>query len=199
MAKVLTFHVAYEGLEDQLWRDIEVSSKYRLDQLGYVILTTFDTMAYHLFEIQLRGEVYALPDEDRPAVFNDLADHTLGELNLSVGETMELVYDFGTEQHFLITLTDVRDMKRGEGTHYPWIAAMQGRGIIDDVSSEELAVLVQQIQKNGKTDEPIYYMRDGLGTSTPWDINRFDLKSENALLKGYLERTVRSYAPFWDE
>lgn len=90
-------------------------------------------------------------------------------------------------------------MKRGEGIHYPWIAAMQGRGIIDDVSSEELAVLVQQIQKNGKTDEPSFYSRDGLRTKIPWDINRFDLKSENALLKGYLERTVRSYAPFWDE
>lgn len=156
-------------------------------------------MAYHLFEIQLRGEVYALPDEDRPAVFNDLADHTLGKLNLSVGETMELVYDFGTEQHFLITITDVRDMKRGEGTHYPWIAAMQGRGIIDDMSSDELATLVKKIQKKGKTNKPIYYTRDGLGTTTPWDINCFDLKSENALLKGWIERTARSYAPFWDE
>ena len=198
MAKVLTFHIAYEGMENDLWRDVEVSSKYRLDQLGYVILTTFDTLAYHLFEIQFRGEVYALPDEDNPPIFHDLADYTLESLNVAVGETMEMVYDFGTEQHFLLTLTDNRDMKRGEGTHYPWIAAMQGRGIIDDLPAEELAELVQQIRENGKTDEPIYYHRGGT-TIVPWDFNRYDLKSENVLLKGETERTARGYAPFWNE
>ena len=111
---------------------------------------------------------------------------------------MELVYDFGTEQHFLLTVTNIRDMKRGEGTHYPWIAAMQGRGIIDDLPAEELAELVQQIRENGKTDEPIYYHRGGT-TIIPWDFNRYDLKSENVLLKGETERTARGYAPLWNE
>ena len=46
---VYTFHVAYQGLEDKIWRDIEVSSNYRLDQLGYAVLAAFDTLACHLF------------------------------------------------------------------------------------------------------------------------------------------------------
>ena len=32
-----------------------------------------------------------------------------------------------------------------------------GRTIIDDMSCEELAELIAQIDHNGKTDEPIYY------------------------------------------
>ena len=62
--RVFTFHIAYSGLDERIWRDVEVSSKMRLDQLGYVVLATFDTMAYHLFEIIFRGRAYAIPDVD---------------------------------------------------------------------------------------------------------------------------------------
>ncbi len=48
--KVYTFQISYEGLEDKIWRKAEVSSNARLDQLGYTVLASFDTMAYHLFE-----------------------------------------------------------------------------------------------------------------------------------------------------
>lgn len=200
--QVLTFHMAYTGLEDRIWRDVEVSSKMRLDQLGYVVLATFDTMAYHLFEIKFRGKVYPVPDMETPTQQLDPADFTLGELAPEIGETMELIYDFGTEQHFLLTLTAVRDMKRGEGRHFPWVTAMNGRGIIDDMPVRELEELIKQIDKNGKTDEPVYYSRDGIEDRSflpaPWDINRFDLKTENALLKYDVEKIERSYSPFWE-
>ena len=198
MAEVMSFHIVYEGLEDLLWRDVEVSSKYRLDQLGYLVLATFDTMAYHLFQIQLRGKVYSLPGEDNPPEFNDMAAFTLGSLSLTIGETMDLLYDFGTEQHFVMTLTAVREMKRGTGTHYPWITAMHGKGIIDDMSPDELAALVRQTQKNGKTDEPVYYLKSRSFSMVPWDYNRFNLKSENILLKGEIELAARNYMQFWE-
>ena len=41
---VYTFHVTYEGLEDKIWRDIEVSSNYRLAQLGYAVLAAFGAL-----------------------------------------------------------------------------------------------------------------------------------------------------------
>ena len=200
-AKVYTFHIAYAGMEAQLWRDVEVSSRYRLDQLGYMVLAIFDTMAYHLFEIECRGVIYALPDPDNPPEYRDLADYPLEKLALTPGEQLELVYDLGTEQHFLLTLTDVQEMKCGKGRHYPWVTGMQGRGIIDDVSVEELKELVHQIQENGKTKVPIYYSRSGFGEESrmhvPWDIDRFDLETENELLKTYIGRVARGYAPFW--
>ena len=89
----------------------------------------------------------------------DLPDHTLKSLGLQVGEEMEMVYDFGTEQHFLLKVTDERPMRRGEGTHYPWVTAMNGRGIVEDVPGEELLAAAE-------------------------DFDRFSLETENCLLKG---------------
>ena len=202
-AQVLTFHMAYEGLEDRIWRDVEISSKMRLDQLGYVVLATFDTLAYHLFKIELRGKVYGIPMPDEWIEQYDLADFTLKALDLNVGEQMELVYDFGTEQHFFLTLTAVREMKRGEARHFPWVTAMNGRGIIDDMHVEELKELVAQIDKNGKTDEQVYYdrygMEDPMFLPAPWDVNRFDLKTANGLLKYDVKDIEGGYAPFWEE
>lgn len=201
-AQVYTFHMEYAGLEERIWRDVEVSSKMRLDQLGYVVLATFDTMAYHLFEIEFRGVTYAIPDEEmRPEQF-DLAEFALGALKMKLDEKMELIYDFGTEQHFLLTLTAIRDMKRGEGRHFPWVTAMNGRGIIDDMSADELAEIIWQIDQNGKTDEPIFYsryfMEDDVILPMPWDIRRFDLETENDLLKFNVGRIEDGYAPFWE-
>ena len=200
--RVFTFHIAYSGLDDRIWRDVEVSSKMRLDQLGYVVLATFDTMAYHLFEIVFRGRSYMIPDVDYSGEQLDLADFTLDDLEPEIGERMELIYDFGTEQHFNITTSAVREMKRGEGRHYPWVTAMNGRGIIDAMPSWELEKLIAQIDENGKTDEPVYYCREGVDRAflpAPWNVNNFDLKVENGLLKFDVEEIEADYAPFWEE
>ena len=63
-ARVYTFHIAYEGLEDRIWRNVEVSSNYRLDQLGYMVLSVFDTLAYHLFEFYYDDGQFEIPNED---------------------------------------------------------------------------------------------------------------------------------------
>ena len=60
-AKVFTFHIVYEGLEEKIWRNIAVSSNYRLDQLGYAVLAAFDTMAYHLFEFHYKDSWFEIP------------------------------------------------------------------------------------------------------------------------------------------
>ena len=65
--------------------------------------------------------------------------------------------------------------------------------IIDDMSSDELQELIEQIDKNGKTKEPIYYNN----RMVPWDYRRFDLDNINALLKGEIEMIEDGYAPFW--
>ena len=207
-AQVFTFHIAYAGLEDRIWRDVEVSSRMRLDQLGYVVLAVFDTMASHLFELGFRGRIYSLPDAEAPETQPDLAGFTLEDLAPETGETLEMTYDFSIGQRFLLTHTAVRGMKRGEGRHFPWVKAMNGRGIIEDMPVGELKKLIGQIDRNGKTDEPVYYSRygteddaevDSVFVPVPWDVNRFDLKTQNRLLKYDAAEIEQAYAPFWEE
>ena len=42
MGKVLTFQVGIEGLEDKIWRKIEITDRMTVADLAYTILATFD-------------------------------------------------------------------------------------------------------------------------------------------------------------
>ena len=194
-AKVYTFHITYEGLEEKIWRKVEVSSNYRLDQLGYMVLAAFDTMAYHLFEFYYDDDRFEIPNEDAPFEQIDMADFKLHQLKLKLGDRIRMEYDFGTTQTFCLELVEIADMKRGWGRRYPYVLDGAGRGIIDDMSCEELSELVAQIDRNGKTDEPIYYQERMM----PWDYRWFDLDCMNSLLKGEIELIEEGYAPFWQQ
>ena len=193
--KVYTFHITYEGLEEKIWRKVEVSSNYRLDQLGYMVLAAFDTMAYHLFEFYYDDDRFEIPNEDATFEQIDMADFKLHQLKLKLGDRIRMEYDFGTTQTFWLELVEIADMKRGWGRRYPYVLDGAGRGIIDDMSCAELSELVAQIDRNGKTDEPIYYQERMM----PWDYRWFDLDCMNSLLKGEIELIEEGYAPFWQQ
>lgn len=193
--KVYTFHITYEGLEEKIWRKVEVSSNYRLDQLGYIVLAAFDTLAYHLFEFYYDDDRFEIPNEDATFEQIDMADFKLHQLKLKLGDRIRMEYDFGTTQTFWLELVEIADMKRGWGRRYPYVLDGAGRGIIDDMSCAELSELVAQIDRNGKTDEPIYYQERRM----PWDYRWFDLDCMNSLLKGEIELIEEGYAPFWQQ
>lgn len=192
-AKVYTFHISYEGLEEKIWRNIAISSNYRLDQLGYAVLAAFDTMAYHLFEFHYKDGRFEIPGEDVDEEQIDMAVFKLNQLELKIGDRIRMDYDFGTTQTFWIELIGVEDMGRGQGRRYPYITEGSGCGIIDDMSYDELQGLIEQIDKDGKTKEPIYYNNRMM----PWDYRWFDLDNINALFKGEIDIIEDGYAPFW--
>ena len=193
--KVYTFHITYEGMEEKIWRKVEVSSNYRLDQLGYMVLAAFDTLAYHLFEFYYDDDRFEIPNEDAPFEQIDMANFKLHQLDLKLDDRIRMDYDFGTTQTFWLELIEIADMKRGWGRRYPYILDGAGRGIIDDMSCEELSERVAQIDRTGKTDEPIYYQERRM----PWDYRWFDLDCMNSLLKGEIELIEEGYVPFWQQ
>ena len=192
---VYTFHVTYEGLEDKIWRDIEVSSNYRLAQLGYAVLAAFDTLAYHLFHFTYKNGKFVLPsDEFDEENEMDVAIFKLGQLDIHIGDQLEMTYDYGTEQIFTLTLTAIQPMGKGQGKRYPQIVSGAGCGIIDDMHWTKLKELIEQIDQNGKTTEPVYYNE----RLKPWDYRDFDMEYWKYLFKGTVERIEEGYAPFWD-
>ncbi len=194
-AKVLKLHIEYASLGEYLWRDIEVSSNSTLDFLGFNILATFDTCAYHQFEFDINGKVYAIPNDefDIPDT-EDMADFKLSDFDFKIGQQFSMDYDYGTTQTFNISVVSIDDMVKGQGRAFPRISAGVGCGIIDDYSEDELESLIQQIAENGKTDEDIFY-KDRAKT---WNINDYDIKNDNVLLKSTSQIIAESYAPFWE-
>lgn len=187
--KVYTFHITYEGLDNIIWRKAEVSSNYRLDQLGYTVLAAFDTMAYHLFSFYIGNQCYEFPDEDGFSDGVDMASVKLGDMDLKIGDRIRMDYDYGTTQTFWLKLVEIDDLQKGHGTRYPYITEGAGQGIIDDMSCDELIELIKQIDEKGRTDEPIYYKE----RSIPWDYRHFDLNILNGLLKGEIKLIEDGY------
>ena len=176
MTVVYTLKIKYIGCEDKLWREAQISSNAHLCDLGYMILATFDTMAYHLFNITYKGVTYELPsDEEEVAEGKCVFFVKLSELNLKIGDKLTMIYDFGCDQEFEIEVTDIQPMGRGQGRAYPKIIAGEGRGIIDDMSADDLAELIQQIDKTGSSG--IQYAGDGIifDNLPDWDYRNYSI------------------------
>lgn len=193
MADVLSFKVTYMDCEGRIWRELQISSNAYLCQLGYAVLATFDTMAYHLFSITHKGISYELPNED----FEVKRDQSLfcvklSDLTLSVGDKLEMIYDFGCQQFFSVEVTSIFPMPKGTGRAYPKIIAGEGFGIVDDLSADELLDIIHAIDADGNSS--FYY--DGKRPDIPWDYRDYDFRIDNMLLKGEIEGIADGYSAF---
>ncbi len=196
MTKILTFHVEYGSQGEHLWRDIEVSEKYGLHKLGFAIMATFDTMAYHLFGFNIRDVEFSMPmDGYLGEEWFNMSKFKLSDMQFKVGDAFVMEYDMGESQIFNITVTKIADMPKGTGRAYPRIIDGKGVGMIDDMSESDFAELVRQIHENGKTDERIYYKDRQL----PWNIDSYDIKIDNALLKSEINMIEDGYFDEWYE
>ena len=187
--QVYTFKVTYEGCNNKIWRTFEVSSNYDLARLGYMILASFNTKAYHLFCIEHKGNTYETAIENY-GQYPLLQDAKLSSLNLQPGEHMEMIYDFGTEQHFDIEFISAVDMLRGKGTSYPKVIDGSGRGIIDDMHVDELMAITAINDKNGKSDFKVWVSENH---EIIWDYRDYNIKYDNTLLKGEISLIQEGY------
>ena len=196
--QIYTFKITYSDCDNKIWRIAAVSSNYTLAKLGYMILASFDTMAYHLFEMKFKGTTYFLAEEDfedLPNYDNERYDllgvHKIGTLGLNVGDTIQMTYDLGCCQVFNIELLEINDMLRGHGTAYPKILDGAGRGIVDDMSASELLEAIRKTDEDGHSE--IYYSSDGFDDVPEWDYRNYRVDWDNTLLKGIIDRIRDGY------
>lgn len=185
-AEVYRFFVGYEGSEDKVWRIVDVSSNYSLAKFGYLILASFDTLAYHLFMFTCGENNYQIdldPDDDENAI--DANSVKLRNLDLVASSQFEMIYDFGCDQTFIIKLMEIKDMEKGKSEKYPCIVDGAGKGILDDVPAFEFEEIVKKIDKAGKSDH-IYL--SPYGSEEPWDYRDFDLNEMNRTLKSDINK-----------
>ena len=163
-----------------------------------MILASFDTMAYHLFEMKFKGTTYFLTEEDfedLPNYDNERYDlfgvHKIGTLGLNVGDTIQMTYDLGCCQVFNIELLEINDMLRGHGTAYPKILDGAGRGIVDDMPAFELLEAIRKTDENGHSE--IYYSSSCSDNAPEWDYRNYRVDWDNTLLKGIIDRIRDGY------
>ena len=194
MAKVLTFKLGIEGLEDKIWRKIEITDRRTVADLAYTILATFDSLAYHLYNIKYNDKVYdcwvCVEDDysDIPKVNATITK--LSDIELKENDTMEMEYDYGSTTTFKITYLGSTDLERGNGSHYPYVIDGAGRGMLDDMCDFELKKIVEDIDKKGYSE---HYFTPGYERTIKYDYRNFNIKNNNALLKGLILEIKNGY------
>jgi hypothetical protein len=195
MTKVLTFKVGIEGLEDKIWRKIEITDRRTVADLAYTILATFRSLAYHLYDIEYKNKFYdcwiCIEDDHRDVELVNAVITKLSEVGLKENDTMRMKYDTGSTTTFIITYLGESEFKKGNGMHYPCVIDGAGYGMIADITGEELKKIVEDIDKKGKSD---YYSlcMDGRN-SRIYDYRVFDIGKNNLLIKRYFSKIKHGY------
>ena len=185
MVKVLTFRVGIEGLEHKIWRKIEITDRRTVADLAYTILATFDSLAYHLYNIKYKDKVYdcwvCIEDDHSEIPPINAVITKLSSIGLKENDTMEMEYDTGSTTTFKITYLGSRDLERGNGAHYPYIIDRVGKRMLDDLCDFELKEIVEDIDKKGYSK---HYFTPGYERKIKYDYRNFNIKNNNTLLKG---------------
>jgi hypothetical protein len=195
MAKVLTFKVEIEGLEDKIWRKIEITDRRTVADLAYTILAIFHSLAYHLYDIEYKNKLYdcwvCIEYDYRNVELLNAVITKLSEVGLKEKDTMRMAYDTGSTTTFIITYLGESEFKKGNGMHYPCVIDGAGFGMIDDITGDELKKIVEDIDKKGKSN---YYCLDMCGrNSITYDYRVFDIRQNNLLISRYFSKIKHGY------
>ena len=186
--KKLIFKVWVEDLDDKIYREIEISDEMTLASLAYVILASFNTLAYHLYDIKYNGETYdcnVAVDEYRSEL-KDATKVLLKDIKFDDSE-MIMDYDFGSTNTFIIKYIGSDDNNIKDYMH---IKDGKGSGIIDDISSYNLKDIVEEIDLNGKSN--IFYT-GGYEEDEMYDYRKYDINLDNKRLPALYKKIKKGY------
>ena len=183
----MTFKVGVENLEDKIYRIIDISDEMTLADLAYTILASFDSLAYHLYNIKHNSDIYdcAVIQDETTYELHDATKTLLKDIDFS-NPKMIMEYDFGSTNTFIITYLN----KSEESIKEPSIKEGKGTGIIDDISSYDLLEVVENIDKDNNYE---YYYTAGYEKEEPYDYKIYDINEDNKTLISKFKKIKSGY------
>lgn len=195
MNEVLTFRIGIEGLNDKIWRKIEIPARRTVADLAYTILATFNSLAYHLYDITYRNKVYdcwvCIEDDHSLVPPINAVITKLSDLNLKINDTMKMEYDTGSTTSFNITYLGSKKLNSyREQELYPIVIDGEGLGMLDDMCDFELKDIVDDIDKLGVSN---HYFTPGYETNKKYDYRKYNINKDNKELKGKILAIKNGY------
>ena len=194
MNEILKFRVSINGLENKIWRVIEINNQLTLADLAYTILASFNSLTYHLYNINYNGNIYGSngAKSDLPGYVKLNAITTrLKDLDLKENDEMEMDYDFGSTTTFDITYLESNELKNlFDVKEYPKIVEGAGLGMLEDISEYDLKDIVEETDELGYSK---HYFTNGYETNRIYDYRNYDLKRDNENLKGLILQIKNGY------
>lgn len=188
MDKILKFKVGIEGLEDKIWRVIEITDRMTVADLAYTILASFNSLAYHLYKINYNDNIYDCRINPKETKYDEdkisAVAIRLSSLKLKENDTMEMEYDYGSPTTFKITYLSYEELKNyNDAKNYPCVLVGEGLGMLDDMSCYDLKDIVLETDKLGYSNS---YFTSGYGTNKKYDYRKYNIKTDNKNLKGLI-------------
>lgn len=143
------FRVEISGLGDKLERNIIIDSNDSLASLAYMVLSSINALSHHMFTMYVKYNQdikfsCLLMKEFKDKYVQELLarDHDLWKFNLAEGDVIEMDYGYAIKWHFFIQLIERRiETKKYE---IPYVLSGKGFGIVEEVSKEVVANLLNQ-------------------------------------------------------
>ena len=194
MDNVLTFKVSIEGLEDKIWRVIEINDRKTVADLAYTILASFNSLAYHLYDIKYQNKTYdcwvAIDHDHGDEKLINAVTTKLSDIYFKQNDKMTMEYDTGSPTTFIITYLGSRKREPKTYGYYPVIIDGSGNGMLDDVTGWELKEIVENTDKCGYSN---YYYSPGYETTRKYDYRKYNIKTDNKKLKGMILEIKNGY------
>lgn len=179
MNKILTFYVRIKGLEDKIWRKIEIKESDTLADFSYFILASFELFSNEFFTVshgnnKYDSASYLFDNDDYKSVMSII----LKDINFDINKSMILDYDFNNKVTFIIEYVGNKNSKED---NYPRVIDGLGKGALDYIDSEELKQIVDETDKLGHSNYSITFETEDGSEEEIFDYNDFDLDINNSI------------------
>lgn len=199
MIKALTFKIEIEGLETKIWRKIEITDRRTVADLAYTILATFDSLAYHLYEIKYKEKIFdcwiCIEENHREEELTNATITKLKDIGLIENDTMIMEYDTGSTTTFKITYLGSREFEKNNGMHYPYVIDGAGHGMLDDICDFELKEIVEDIDKKGYSK---HYFTPGYCRNKTYEYKDFNIAKNIIHIRRYFPIIKNGYEEEYD-
>lgn len=180
MGKKLIFKVGIKGLEDKIWRKIEICDDSTFADLVYAILATFELYSNEGFVIWCENRQY---DSVNEIYDNELFKSAMSikwKDCLSINKEIMVEYDFHNRTTFVVTfLEEIEDSASDDC--YLKVVDGAGKGALDYVCDEELKQIVDETDNLGYSNYSITVITDDIEEEEIFDYREFDLKNNRFL------------------
>lgn len=172
--RIYEFVAELKHYKPRIWRRIQVTDKTSLEDLAYVVMSSFNCYGSHLYQVvaTINGKdtYYSVPNPYEEGC-KDLQNITGVKLNKVFKKPKDLVtleYDFGDGWEFKIQL-DKKDILADKSEEaYPYIVSGKGYGIIEDCGGDGgLEKIADGLSKGTLDEEMIEWLQGQLDFE--WD------------------------------
>ncbi len=99
--------VTLKGIRPPIWRRLLISDEITLDELNEILIDTMGWEGYHLYDFDIDGLNYAVPDGDFEMQDVDSREAYLSDLYLEEGSKFIYRYDFGDDWEHTVLIEKI--------------------------------------------------------------------------------------------